>query len=152
MSTYDVQPILDRYPTDEKSVIEILHDIQTQFKHVPVESLALVSDHTGVSLAKVAGVATFYKTFTFQPKGDKVVRVCMGTACHVKGAAQILEECERTIGVPSGGTTEDGKYTLEHVNCVGACAMAPLVIVNEEYLGQFRPIDVKSLVGEVDKP
>lgn len=151
MPAFDVKPIMERYPAQEQSLIEILHDIQASFRHVPAETLGDVAAYTGVPLSRVAGVATFYKAFTFQPKGENVVRVCMGTACHVKGAGQILEECQRTLGVKSGQTTADGKYTLEHVNCVGACAMAPLVIFNEEYLGQFKPIDVRSLVGEVDK-
>jgi len=143
---YDVSAILDRYPPKETSLIEILHDIQLEFRHLPRAAMQVVAGHCGVPLSKVVSVATFYSAFSFEKKGDIVVKVCMGTACHVKGAALIRNEAERFLGIRTGETTPDGRYSLDEVNCVGACAMAPLVIENERYHGKFRPVDLKKLL------
>jgi len=108
--------------------------------------LPLIAGRVGIPLSKVAAVATFYKAFSFEPKGKTVLRVCMGTACHVKGANLIKEEAERQLGSRTGQTTPDGEYTLEEVNCVGACAMARVFILEDKYHGKFKAIDLKSLL------
>ena len=146
MSGHDISKILERYPGREQSLIEILHDVQLKHRHLPQPALRLVAGHCGLSLARVVAVATFYKAFTLEPKGETVVRVCMGTACHVKGADLIREEAGRVLGCRCGQTTADGRYTLEEVNCVGACAMAPLVIVNEQYHGKFKAVALRELL------
>jgi len=143
-----VGEILGRYPGQEDALIEILHDIQGAFRYLPKEAMPEVAEHCGVALARVMSVATFYSAFSFDKKGDTVVKVCLGTACHVKGAALILEETEKALGIRAGQTRGDGKYSLEVVNCVGACAMAPVVIRNEKYHGKFKAIDVGKLLGE----
>ena len=145
MDSYEIQDVLAAYPPGEESVIEILHDIQLRYRHLPRETLGEVAKYCGVALSRVMSVATFYKAFSLQRKGDTVIKVCVGTACHVKGASLIVEEAERVFGCRCGETTKDGKYTLEEVNCVGACAMAPLVIENAKYHGKFKPVDMKKL-------
>ncbi len=144
--TSQLNTILERYPPRESSLVEILHDVQSTFRHLPKNMMARVASHCGVPLAQLMAVASFYKAFTFQPKGECVIKVCTGTACHVKGAGLIREEAERKLGISSGETTSDGKYTLEVVNCVGACAMAPLVIANEQYHGMFKTVDLDKLI------
>jgi len=138
--------ILNRYPPQESSLVEILHDVQSTFRHLPQVEMARIAAHCSVPLARLMAVATFYKAFSFTPKGDCVIKVCTGTACHVKGAGLIREEAEKKLGIRSGETTADGRYTLELVNCVGACAMAPVVIENEQYHGMFKTVDLDKLI------
>lgn len=142
----NLDDILTRYPEEEASLIEILHDIQAAHRHLPRETMKTVAEYTGVPLSRVTAVATFYSAFSFEPKGETVIKICMGTACHVKGANLIKGEAERKLGIKAGQTTKDGKFTLEVVNCVGACAMAPLVIQNEQYYGKFKPVDLDKLL------
>jgi NADH-quinone oxidoreductase subunit E len=147
MGAFAIDDILARHSRQEQSLIEILHDIQLRFRHLPQETLAQVAGHCAVPLSRVYSVATFYTAFSFTKKGDTVCRICMGTACHVKGAQLIREEAEKLLGIGPGQTTGDGKHSLEVVNCVGACAMAPVVIVNEAYHGKFKPVELKKLLG-----
>lgn len=142
--------ILERYPEQEGSLIEILHDMQSAFRYLPQDKLPRVATHCNVPLSKVVSVATFYKAFSFTPKGEKVIRICVGTACHVKGAGLIRDEAERKLGIKAGETTSDGKISLEVVNCVGACAMAPVVIENELYHGKFKALDIDQLIAGKD--
>lgn len=132
--------IFSKYPADESSLIMVLQDIQDELNWLSPESLDLVSETLNVSRAKVEGVATFYKAFSLEPRGEKVIKVCMGTACHVRGAPMLVDELERRLGVKAGcGMTDDGKFSLETVNCVGACAMAPAVVVGENYYANVGP-------------
>jgi NADH:ubiquinone oxidoreductase subunit E len=110
--------------------------------------LERVADALDVPLAKVFSVSTFYKAFSLEPQGDTIVKVCMGTACHIRGAGQLVEELERKLGVGPDETTEDLKFTVKTVNCVGACAMAPLVIVGEKYFGTAKPAKVSKYLEE----
>jgi len=147
MEDFVIKDLLERYPPREESLIEILHDIQLRFRHLPRPAMAELAAHCGVELSRVMGVATFYSAFSFEKKGDCVVKVCMGTACHVKGAGLIRDETEKLLGCSCGETTPDGKFTLEEVNCVGACAMAPLLIVDEQYHGKFKTVDLKKVLS-----
>ena len=135
MSHYGVQidEIIERYPTKPEYLIFLLQDIQADCGYISAESMQLISEHTGVPVTQAYSVATFYQSFRLEPQGEHEVRVCLGTACHLKGGPRIVEELERRLDVASGGTTEDMRYTLSTVNCVGACALAPVVVVDEEY-------------------
>jgi len=141
-----IQRILAGYPSQESSLVMVLQDIQREFNYLPEESIRLVATHLGVSLSKVFGVCTFYKAFSLEPRGNHIVRICKGTACHVRGAQLIQDEVERylTVGVP--GTTADMQFTVESVNCVGACAMAPVFMVDETYFASIRPDRVKRIL------
>lgn len=147
MEEFVIKDILGRYPPQEDSLVEIMHDIQLRFRHLPRPAMGEVAAHCGIPLSRAVSVATFYSAFSFEKKGETVVRVCVGTACHVKGAGLIREEAEKLLGCACGQTSADGKYTLEEVNCVGACAMAPLVIVDEQYHGKFKSIDLKKVLS-----
>jgi NADH-quinone oxidoreductase subunit E len=133
-----VDAILSRYPREEPSLIQVLQDVQRAYNYLPCDVLTRVAGQLGVPLAKVFSVATFYKAFALTPQGRTIIKVCTGTACHIRGAPQLIEEVQRRLGIRPGGTTEDMAFTLQTVNCVGACAMAPVVIVGEKYVGAAK--------------
>jgi len=125
--------IMERYPGQPEYLIFMLQDIQSKYGYISKDSMLLACDRAGVPLTQGYSVATFYQSFRLDPKGEHEIRVCSGTACHLKGSHRLVEELERRIGVKPGETTEDMRYTLNTVNCVGACALAPVVVVDEEY-------------------
>lgn len=141
-----LEQILAKYPPKESNLIMVLQDVQEAYRHLPAEILVDVAKAMQVPKAKVFGVATFYKAFSLEPRGETSVKVCLGTACHVRSGLLIMDELKRALGIGAGETTSDGKYTLEAVNCVGACAMAPVVVVNDTYYGNVRPDGVKKVL------
>ena len=128
-----IDEIMERYPGQPEYLIFMLQDIQAKYGYLSEESMQLACDRTGVPLTQGYSVATFYQSFRLDPKGEHEIRVCCGTACHLKGSHRMVEELERRLGVNAGGTTDDMRYTLNTVNCVGACALAPVVVVDDEY-------------------
>jgi NADH-quinone oxidoreductase subunit E len=142
-----LQGILDRHGSEPSGLISVLQDIQLEYNYLPPEALKQAAEALDVPLSKVYSVATFYKAFSLKPKGKKVIRVCMGTACHVRGAGLLLDELVRRLKVKPGETTECGEYTLESVNCVGTCAMAPVVMINEQYYGKMRISKIKRIIA-----
>ena len=141
-----VESILDNYQRDEGMLVSILQDIQAEYNYLPEEVLVEVSQALEAPLSQVYGVATFFKAFSLEPRGRYLINVCLGTACHVRGAVKVLEAIERELEIKAGRTTKDLKFTLETVNCVGACALGPIVIINGEYHGQMRTDKVKALL------
>ena len=132
--------ILDRHlEGDGTCLIHGLQDIQAEFGYVPAEAVELLCDHLNVPISKAFAAATFYKAFSLEPKGDVVIRVCTGTACHIRGAQTLVDEICAALNIKPEGTTKDLKFTLETVNCVGACAMAPVIALNGEYHGNVQP-------------
>lgn len=142
--------IIDRYPEgDRTGLVHALQDLQAGFGYIPCEAAQLVCERLCVPISKAFSVATFYKAFSLEPKGDVVIRVCTGTACHIRGAQIIVDEICTNLKIAPGRTTEDRKFTVETVNCVGACAMAPVVSFNGEYHGNVQPGAVtKKIQGE----
>ena len=130
-------------------LIYAFQQIQKEFNYLPDEKLRELSKKLDVSLAEVYSAASFYKHFYFKPRGKNVVCVCMGTACHVRGAAKVLEKLEEEFGVKEGETTKDMSMTLETVGCVGCCGLAPVVTVNEEVTGEVSAKKVKEIIKEV---
>jgi NADH-quinone oxidoreductase subunit E len=142
-----VRKIVREYPREEPSLIMVLQEIQDKAGWLSSDSMQLVADELGLPLAKVRGVATFYKAFSLEPRGEKVIKVCLGTACHVRGAGMLVEELERDLKVKAGGgMTEDGKFSVETVNCVGACAMAPVVVVEDNYHANMTPGNISAML------
>jgi len=139
--------ILERYPLEEPSLIQVLQDVQRAYNYLPCDVLMKVADALEVPPAKVFSVSTFYKAFALDPQGDTIVKVCTGTACHIRGAGQLVEELQRELGIGADETTEDLKFTVKTVNCVGACAMAPVMIVGEKYWGSAKPARVPKYLG-----
>jgi NADH-quinone oxidoreductase subunit E len=141
-----VQQILDSYKCDRSQLISILQAIQAEYRYLPRKALVHVAAAMEIPLTQVYSVATFFRSFTLEPRGKHTVNVCTGTACHVRGAMRVLEEAERELGITRGHTTKDKQVTLETVNCVGACALGPITIVDGEYSGQMNPDKVKTLL------
>ncbi len=133
-----IQKVIDDSPQDKKQLIMILQNIQLEFHYLPKESIGLVSEYLGMPQSTVYSAATFYKSFSLVPRGENIIKVCKGTACHIKGADLIIDQLYAGIGIKPGQTTKDMKYTIEVVNCVGACAMAPVMIVNDKYFGEVK--------------
>jgi NADH-quinone oxidoreductase subunit E len=141
--------ILERYPEGQPAgLIHALQDIQAEFGYVACEAVELVCERLSVPISKAFSVATFYKAFSLQPKGEVVVRVCTGTACHIRGAQTLVDEICTALDLAPGQTTKDLKFTLETVNCVGACAMAPVVSLNGEYHGGVQPGAVTKMIKD----
>ncbi|MHB9130862.1 MAG: NAD(P)H-dependent oxidoreductase subunit E [Armatimonadota bacterium] len=128
-----IEDVLLRYQGQSSSLIGVLQDVQAVLHHLPEEALRMVAERLGVPMSRVYNVATFYNAFTLEPRGKHIVKVCMGTACHVRGAPRILDEISRHLQISAGETTDDGEFTLETVNCLGACALGPVVVIDDKY-------------------
>jgi NADH-quinone oxidoreductase subunit E len=144
-----IAEILARHSQHPSELLSILLDVQERYHYLPQGVLQEVADHLNVSLSQVYSVATFYKTLSLRPRGDHVIRVCLGTACHLRGAATILEELENMLGISAGETTEDLKFTLETVNCLGACALAPVMVIDDETYGELTVSKVRTILQKV---
>ena len=143
-----VTAILDRHQRDRGLLVSILQDVQSEFFYLPEDAIEEVSRGLGVPLTQAYSVATFFKTFSLKPRGRHLINVCLGTACHVRGAVRILDKLERDLDVKPGETTEDHRFSLETVNCVGACALGPILIVDGKYHGQMTIDKVDSALKE----
>ncbi len=141
-----VDEILDRYKRKKSALIGILQDIQAEYNYLPKEALLRVRESLKIPLTQIYGIASFYKSFNLKPRGKHIVNVCLGTACHVRGAVRILEEVERDLAIKSGQTTKDSMFTLETVNCLGACALGPLIVVDGQYYGKMTPGKVEKVL------
>jgi NADH-quinone oxidoreductase subunit E len=135
--TKAVRTIVRKYGGRKRAVILILQDLQDKFRWLAPETLEAAARELGIPLAHVYSVATFYRSFSLSPRGRHICTVCLGTACHVRGGAAVLEHFERRLGLQAGETSADLAYTLERVNCLGACALAPLAVVDGRYYGQM---------------
>ena len=143
--------ILSKYSGDKSDLIPILQDIQSNIGYLSEEAIIAVSKFTGIPESEIYGVATFYTQFRFTPVGKKHVMVCKGTACHVKGAPQIIEGIERHLGIKEGEVTFDMEYSLESVGCLGCCALAPCAMVNEDVESNLTLKDVKKIFSRMER-
>ncbi len=134
------------------SLLSVLEEIQTRYRYLPRDAMILVSERLGVPLSQVYSVATFYHAFSLVPRGRHTVCVCTGTACHVRGAAQVLDRLQTELGVEPGGTTRDRQFTLETANCLGCCALGPVVVLDNEYEGQVTTKKVDRILKRVRHP
>ncbi|MBI2831789.1 MAG: NADH-quinone oxidoreductase subunit NuoE [Chloroflexi bacterium] len=143
--------ILSRFSGGKEELIPILQAMQEEFRYLPEEGMLKVTRFLKLSQSAVYGVGTFYAQFKFTPSGKRVVRVCRGTACHVRGGARVLDEIERRLGIRTGETTQDKEYTLETVACIGACALAPTMTIDGATYGQMSTSKVAEVFGEPGK-
>jgi NADH-quinone oxidoreductase subunit E len=135
-----VEAVMNRYPRGEaNALVHLLQDVQTEFNYLPKVTLESAAEYLDLPLSKVYSVATFYKAFSLEPRGETIVKICLGTTCHIRGAPVVIDDLKQGLGIGLGETTEDMAYTLEVVNCVGACALAPVVITGERYLADVKP-------------
>jgi NADH-quinone oxidoreductase subunit E len=127
----------------------MLHDTQEKFGYIPAHSISQISRELKISESEIFGILTFYKAFALKPRGKHLITICLGTACHVRGAPRILDEFERKLGIEAGETTEDNLFTLETVNCVGACALGPIAIADGDYHGQMKTREVDEIIKKL---
>lgn len=146
MSQERILAILEKHQGKQGALISILEDIQTEFSYLPEAALRMVASGTGRTLVEVMGVATFYKAFSLKPRGKHLMSVCLGTACHVRRAPRIADEVARQLGIKPGDTTPDKEFTFETVNCLGACALGPVVVVDGHYFPHVTPSKVPQII------
>ena len=132
-----------------KSLLSILQNIQREWGYLPEEKLREIAVMLGMPLIDICGVATFYKSFSFTPKGRHKIKVCLGTACHVRGANRILKEVERKLGIKPGETSEDGEFSLETVMCLGCCAIGPVVVMDDRFYGKMTTAKLESMLMQL---
>ncbi len=151
MSKTPISEIIERYPAERASILAILEDIQAEYKYLPRDALEMVAERLRVKLSEVYQLATFYKAFSLTPKGDYIVKVCLGTACHVGGGPRVLAAMEKALGIRAGETSPDNKFSLEAIRCVGACALGPMVLVNERPYSKMTPMKAEELAGQLQR-
>lgn len=145
---HELEEFIKSLPDKKGALIEVLHKAQHIFGYLPEEVQIFVAEKLNIPTSKVFGVVSFYSYFTTTPRGEYVVNVCMGTACFVRGAANVLAEFEKQLGINVGQTTSDNKFTIEVLRCVGACGLAPVVTINDRVYGHVTPNDVKKILAE----
>jgi len=150
MDNATIDNILDKYPGDPSSLIQVLLEIQSEYRWLPKDALAKVSKKLTVPLNRIQHITTFYKAFSLAPKGRHQIHVCTGTACHVRGAGRVLEVVQGVTGLKPGLTDQDFKFSLETVNCVGCCALGPVMVIDGEYHGKMAPAKSADVLKSYD--
>jgi NADP-reducing hydrogenase subunit HndA len=145
-----IKEICTSFNNDPQELINVLHKCQEHFGYLPAEVQEVISMEMSVPVAKIYGVVTFYSFFTMTPKGRHPISICMGTACYVRGAEKVLDEFKKELGLQVGQTTGDGKFSLSSLRCVGACGLAPVVLVGDKTYGRVAPDDVRNILKEYE--
>ncbi|MCY6485818.1 NADH-quinone oxidoreductase subunit NuoE [Clostridium aestuarii] len=143
-----VKGISVEYKNVEGALIPVMHEVQDLYGYLPEEALQVVSKELNVPMSEIYGVATFYSLFTLEQKGKHVIKVCMGTACYVKGAQAIIEKLNKELGIEVGKTTKDGEFTLEAARCLGSCGLAPVMMIDDIVYGKVTPNDIPKILEE----
>lgn len=142
----EICDIIERHGYQSGSLIGILQDIQAKMNYLPKKALIQVARSLDIPLTSIYEIATFYKAFSLEPKGRHTIQVCLGTACHVRGGARVIDYLENGLEVKAGGTTRDLSFTLETVNCLGACALGPMILVDHQYYGHIHTNKIESIL------
>jgi len=145
-----VDEIIDKYEGEEGFLIQLLLDIQREFNWIPKEAIERISTRLQIPLSHIYRIVSFYKVLSLKPTGRHVIQVCLGTACHVRGGPRILAEVENVLGIGAGTTTDDMKFTVNRVNCIGCCALGPVMIIDNDYHGKLRPAEVKDILARYE--
>lgn len=140
--------IIKKYPEEKHYTLAILQDIQKEFNYIPKDAMVKISEYLNLPLSDIYSIATFYKALSLKPKGKYIIKVCNGTACHIRGSNILIEEISEILNILPGETTEDGLFSIEIVNCLGACALAPVMVINGKYYGDMNKEKVKALIDE----
>jgi NADH-quinone oxidoreductase subunit E len=143
MTHSEIEAIINKYGSKESSILAILQDIQAKEKYLPREALEQIGEKLNIPINKIYRIATFYRAFSLMPRGKHEVCVCMGTACHVRGAQRIVDQIKQELGIRPGETTKDRNFTLETVNCLGVCAAGPVVAIDGQYFGKMSAAKVE---------
>lgn len=147
-----VREAIERFRGMKGALIPVLHEVQDTYGYLPEDVLHLVSDELGVPMTDIYGVASFYSFFSLEPKGEHIIRVCMGTACYIKGAQSLLDRLGTDLQIKPGETTKDGKFTLEATRCLGACGLAPVMTIDEDVHGRLMQGDIPKLLKKYAEP
>ena len=142
----EVTEVLSSYPSEKRYSLAILQDLQRRFGYISRECLGIISKDLGIKISTLYSMATFYRALSLEPRGKHIIRVCDGTACHIRGAPVLLDALKRALKIEPGETTKDGLFTIETVNCLGACAIAPVMVVDEKYYPEVKPDQVDSIL------
>ena len=148
MDLKSVDLIVDKYQEKRTALISILHDVQDRYKYLPDEALKMVASRLHMDINEIYGVATFYKSFSLVPKGKHSVTLCLGTACHVRGGPKILRELKKQLNIEPGQTTADKQVSLNVVNCLGVCAIGPVMFVDGKFYGEMNPVKAKRIIEQ----
>jgi NADH:ubiquinone oxidoreductase subunit E len=146
-----VDLVIDKHQEKRTALISILHEIQDRYNHLPEKALRKVASRLQMDLSDIYGVATFYKSFSLIPRGKHSVTLCLGTACHVRGGPKILREVKKLLNIKPGQTTEDRKFSLNVVNCLGVCAIGPVMFVYGKFYGEMNPVKAKRIIEKLNK-
>ena len=150
MELEKVDEIIDKYPAQSGVLIQLLLDLQGEFNWIPKEAILRISERLQIPPSQIYRVATFYKAMSLTPRGRHLVSVCLGTACHVRGASKIADKVEEALEVTAGETTQDMKFTVQRVNCIGCCALGPVILVDKDYHGKVTPAQVRKVLESYD--
>jgi NADH:ubiquinone oxidoreductase subunit E len=149
MNLNQVDLIVDKYQEKRTALISILHDVQDRYKYLPNEALKMVASRLRMDINEIYGVATFYKSFTLTPQGKHSITLCLGTACHVRGGPKILRELKGLLNIEPGQTTADRQFSLNVVNCLGVCAIGPVMMVDRKFYGEMNSIRAKKMIEKL---
>ncbi len=150
MDLKSVDLIVDKYQEKRTALISILHDVQDRYKYLPDEALKMVASRLHMDINQIYGVATFYKSFSLVPKGKHSITLCLGTACHVRGGPKILRELKSLLHIAPGQTTSDRQFSLNVVNCLGVCAIGPVMMVDRKFYGEMNPLKAKRIIEKMN--
>jgi len=155
-SAEEFQKVLDQYPREKRYIIPLMHDLRKRYRYLPEQALEMAAAYFQVPFSHIYSIATFYRSFSLIPKGRFTMRVCDGTTCHIKGSRNIIDEVFNHLGINPDETTEDRRFSLETVNCIGACALSPALLVDEKVYARVTPAGLKKIVdeyrGDADEP
>ena len=150
MSMDRIDNIINKYINEEGVLIQLLLDIQRELNWIPKEAITRINERLHIPLSQIYRVASFYTALSLKPRGRHLIRVCLGTACYVRGGPRILDSVERTLDIRAGDTTSDGKFTLETVNCLGCCALGPVIEIDGQYHGRLSSANMKKMLSSYD--
>ena len=146
-----IAEIIEAYPADRRFALAAMQDMQHAFNYIPEEGLVALADHLDCAVAQLYSMATFYKALSLTPKGEHIVKICNGTACHLRGSMNLATELKRQLDIDPGETTEDGKFSVELVNCLGSCALAPVMVVDGNYHNKLRVEQISGIIESYAK-
>ena len=143
-----IEEIIHNYPAEQRYSLAIMQDMQRQFNYIPRDGMEALAEYLGCALSVLYSMATFYKALSLKPKGKHIIKLCDGTACHIRGSMTLKEGVTRALGIDDGETTEDGLFSLELVNCLGSCALAPVMVVDDVYYGRMTIEQVPEVLNK----
>ena len=147
----DIREVIENYPPEQRFSLAIMQDLQHKYNYIPREGMEQLSEYLGCPLSSLYSMATFYKALSLKPKGRHIIKLCDGTACHIRGSAGLLDGISRLLGIGDGGVPEDGMFSLELVNCLGSCALAPAMLIDENYHGKVTVEKLPSILDSYRK-